>query len=288
MSKFLPILFLSLASTVFSCKLVDPSEDIPSYLSNDTVKVSITDPLNQGSSSHKISDSWVYVNNDLLGIFEVPYTVPMIASGPVEIQMRAGIKINGVSNTRVIYPFFKPFIQSIDAKVMDTTTVDPVYEYYSNTAFPYLADFENSVPLSRMAGSDTTVVHVKDDNVFEGVGSAGIFLDDQRDFFKVKSDIGNSIKFPGGSPSVFLEMDYKNNTPFYVSLGAVFPTEITEVTILRINPQESWNKIYVNLSPYVRDYNSAQEFYIFFTGTKYPADPPAKIYLDNLKLVHSE
>src|SRR3954471_3898254 len=48
----------------------------------------------EGSLSSKISDAWVYVDEQLVGCFELPVTFPVLAEGTHTVKIRAGIKVN--------------------------------------------------------------------------------------------------------------------------------------------------------------------------------------------------
>ena len=102
---FLSFIFLSLSS----CEIYNPSEDEPSYIHIDSISLT-TDYTAYGTASHKITDAWVYVDNELIGAFELPANVPVLKSGVHNINIRPGIKLNGIAATRSYYPFFNPCI----------------------------------------------------------------------------------------------------------------------------------------------------------------------------------
>ena len=43
--------------------------------------------VNTGVLTHNISEAWVYADNDLMGVFELPVTIPLLISGNKEIKM---------------------------------------------------------------------------------------------------------------------------------------------------------------------------------------------------------
>jgi len=53
--------------------LINPAEPIPSYIHIDKIDLT-TDYSSQGTSSNKITDAWIYVDNELIGAFEMPVT----------------------------------------------------------------------------------------------------------------------------------------------------------------------------------------------------------------------
>lgn len=78
------ILLLSLLALVYiqfnSCELIDEPEEIPSYVQIDTIKVQ-TRNADEGSKSHNIKDAWLFVNNQLVGPFELPMKAPVLEEG---------------------------------------------------------------------------------------------------------------------------------------------------------------------------------------------------------------
>lgn len=84
---------------------------MPSYLYIE--KIGLNTQYEQGTASHKITDAWVYVDETLIGAFELPATIPILTEGLKKITIRPGIKLNGISNTRAIYPYFTPIVKDI-------------------------------------------------------------------------------------------------------------------------------------------------------------------------------
>lgn len=80
-------------SSLISCKKTDL---VPSYIHIEKIDVSTVYEL-YGSDSHKITDAWVYVDGDLQGIYELPATFPILATGQHTIMVRPGIKLNGIA-----------------------------------------------------------------------------------------------------------------------------------------------------------------------------------------------
>src|SRR5580693_7824504 len=80
-----------------SCNLFDPPSAIPSYVHIDSIGFT-SYYLTQGSNSHKISDAWVYVDQQLQGVYQLPATFPVLATGSHEIDIKAGIEINGIAS----------------------------------------------------------------------------------------------------------------------------------------------------------------------------------------------
>ena len=74
----LALAFLSL--TVASCKKFEGSQTIPSLIHIDSISVS-GDYFVYGATTHKITDAWVYVDDQLVGVYELPTTFPVLKKG---------------------------------------------------------------------------------------------------------------------------------------------------------------------------------------------------------------
>ena len=94
---------LFLFSFLFSCDKNTDIQEIPSYIN--VSKVNLLTSSDQGSNTHKITDVWVYVNDQFRGTFEIPATIPLLHKDSNNIRLFAGIKDNGISSTRVRYHF---------------------------------------------------------------------------------------------------------------------------------------------------------------------------------------
>ncbi|MDQ3048944.1 MAG: hypothetical protein M3R27_15445, partial [Bacteroidota bacterium] len=112
------LLFLS------SCEIYNPAEQIPAYIRVEKF-ILTTDNFSQGSNSHKITDVWVYVDEILVGCFELPVTIPVLYEGSHQVKLRAGIKVNGISASRAPYPFYTIHEQTVDFQPTKKITLTP-------------------------------------------------------------------------------------------------------------------------------------------------------------------
>jgi hypothetical protein len=264
-----------------SCKVFDKEEDIPAYIHIDHFDLT-TDPATEGSSSHKITDAWVYLDDQLLGCYELPATLPVLASGEHEIKVRGGIKQNGISSTRVQYPFYTFYTTTVNFVPGNTTTLQPVVSYFQGTTFKWLENFESSGTTIATGPytSDTSVVQ-QSTVVFEGNKSGAVTLTASRPAFFCSSAASYSL--PAGEQKTWLELNYKTDHVFTVGVVSYNPSLSNYETIALYPTDGSWNKIYIDLSPQVSGHSGP--FNISFAmllteGTS------ANLYLDNIKLVH--
>lgn len=289
MTKIYKVLFpIGVFATLMisSCELYNPAEPIPAYIHIQKIDLNTT-YADEGSNSSKISDAWVYIDDQLMGCFELPVTFPVIAEGVHAIKIKAGIKVNGIAANRAPYPFYSNYEQTINLKVGTTTTLSPTVYYLSSTTFAYKEDFEGGgVTIARTANSDTTlqILTSPDPNVFEGLKSGITYLDVTRTKFEF-STVAN-YDLPKAGASVFLEFNYKCNYPFTISIIAYGTATAYQYSVLHLNPSSSWNKVYVHLTPAVSGAYTAVDYKIVWGTVNNTSQDSVAVLLDNIKLVY--
>ena len=283
MKYFTPFLLIILL-LYQSCKKMDINEGVPSYINIPRIEI-VTDPTNEGSNSHKITDVWVYFDNNLQGVYPLPATFPVLLSGKQHISIKAGIKNNGIAATRTKYPFYDYYKEEILLTKDSTTNIDTTVTYVDNASF-IIEDFDESVNhfiFSKTNNSDTTFLQ-NNDTVFE-VNSAGIHLAPPHLTFEVATNEVHEM--PKLGTPVYVELDYKCNTPFQVGVIANYPQTVSTHSIVTINPKSEWNKIYIDLTSAIINTNNA-DFHKIFISMKRDINSTeiAKLYLDNFKIVY--
>jgi hypothetical protein len=290
LQKFISFSFISvLIIFCSSCNLINKKEQIPSYIRIDSIKVSTHDNPEYGSNSSKITDAWVYVDDQVVGAFELPAKVPILKTGIHTVKIFPGIKVNGIAATRAIYPFYQPYTTSMNliAGINNAITVNPTLTYYSTTVFQWEESFESAgISIKNTVFSDTTInkTSAHDPLVYEGAYSGVIYLDASHSFFQ-GTEI-DSCYLPNGESPVFLEMNYKTNESINVGLYGINGSEVEKLDILTINKSDTWNKIYVNLNNAINRTSINAQFYkVFFEVTKTDDVAEPVILMDNIKLL---
>jgi len=290
--KYKHIIYISSITCLFtawltSCEIINPAEKIPAYIRIEKIDLSVSDTSSsgQGSRSHKITDAWIYVDDQIVGAFELPRTIPVLFEGNHKVTIKAGIKMNGIAATRTQYPFFSAFIQDVELTPGKVTTMTPVVSYHTSTIFDWIEDFEgsgfkiNKSPHGTDTAMKTTTVTSE---VFEGVKSGVVYLEASRPFFEGVSSTAFNI--PKATSPTFLEMNYKCNQGFAV--GVYASNSNNGLVSLYLNASPNWNKIYINLGDAINTIGYNPPF-TFFVGMVKDADNPLPLlYLDNLKIIH--
>ena len=267
---------------LISCDLINPAEPVPAYLHIDSVAFS-SNHLTQGSSSHKITDAWVYVDGSIVGTFELPATFPVLSSGVHRLTVRPGILVNGIAATRTAYPFYSGFDTTLNFEPGKIVTVFPSVTYYASASFSQIEDFDQSgTSLMKTSRSDTTINQVLDPFCFEGQ-SGKVFLDATHNFFECASV--DSFLLPQGS-TVYMELDYRSNNEFTVGLITYTSSHVYVDDIVTFKETDAWRKEYINLGPFSNATANAYGYKIFIKATRNSALPNATLYFDNIKVVH--
>ena len=127
------ILFLTTLLFLFSCEVINTEEDIPSTITIESIEV-------DGNHSSKITDAWIYIDNEFQGVFPLPANFPVLKTGELEIIIEAGIKKNGISSSRENYPYFTSYEINSELLENQNTSFSPTVSYL--TSFPYNENFE--------------------------------------------------------------------------------------------------------------------------------------------------
>jgi hypothetical protein len=285
---------IALCILISSCNLINPAEPTPAFIHIDAITL-ITDPTVQGSNSSRITDAWVYIDNQLQGCYELPATFPVLAEGTHTVMIKAGIKVNGISATRAPYPFYEEYDEVVSLTKGSTLTLKPVVKYVSNidwtSAEIWKEDFEGSgMKIDSLATSKVKMTHYSstssnDPLVFEGIKSGVAYVDIAHPLFEGVSS--EPFILPHGDSPVFLELDYKCNHDFVVGIFAhVSGGTSSKARVINVRASETWNKIYVYMSPTVNAYGQANAYSVFFGLNNDLSVNGLYLALDNIKLVH--
>lgn len=285
-------LFAGLSFLTSSCYKFEGGQTVPAYLHIEPF-VFTTDFVTQGSNTHKITDAWVYVNDQLIGVYELPATIPVLQTSTQRLNISPGIKLNGISATRVPYPFYKPFnLTSFNFIPDSVQTIYPNTSYQDNLHFAWMEDFEGvSNSFEKTNSSDTTMMVTSPANNPEAwispysSFSGMVKLDTAHKLFQAASFF--SYVLPGKGKPVFLELDYKCDHEFLVGLIAKTASNNLLLPLVVVNKSDTWNKIYINLGPNITEYNTAEYFKIFFEAALDTEDQ-ASLYFDNIKLIYRD
>ena len=286
----LPLFVLS------SCELYNPDEQIPSYIRIESFELESVDANLHGAITENITDVWVFVNDEQIGGFELPATIPILEQGPVNLKVFAGIKLNGIAASRLAYPFFDVYelgegqIELVPDSVI---TIEPITRYNSVHNYLWNEDFENTGldyaqpgPALLVRSDNTT------GNQLYGGKIGRVALNATDSSWRFQTD---AFQFPRVETEAFIEMDYAFEAEMVVRVISYVPgSPGQEFDLIFIRPTFDdadnlfWNKIYIDLTPTLNREALADSFRFVFHSLYADTTglPEQNLYIDNLKLIH--
>lgn len=307
---FLSIFFAAtmMALLMPSCKKFDGSQTVPAYIYIKDVEVQC-DYFHYGANTHKIVDAWVFVDDNILGCYELPATIPVLKEGVHKVAVYAGIARDGIRDLRAQYPFYAPWENmNVNFVKDEIVTLRPVFTYYPegddenmHICDDVMEDFESgTINWEATSQSDADIVVYNGEYAWhdpEGIysqKSGKVVLTSDTMQFRI-ANRAELRELPTGGSACMLEMDYKCSDTCFVGLMYFKDYTLTAEPLVRLKPtgasgQEpvAWNKIYINIGPYLVDNETADYFKIYFgswnprnAGTQY-------FYFDNLKLIYRD
>jgi hypothetical protein len=283
------LLFFTVILTIIatSCEKFSGDQEIPAYLAVDSIYL-VTDYDTQGSDSQRITDAWIYMDDEFLGAFELPAKFPVLKSGSHSLKVWPGIKRDGIASTRVAYEYYIPVSRTITLTPDSTTRVGVLHSaYQSTTVFLWKEDFENvslsldtttrsSVPIQRTTGPPLT---------FERNHSGMAVLDSVHDFFECTTHAEYNIP----SAPVYLEMNYNTSTELTVGVFTYGTTILYQTPIITLHPTEGqWKKIYIDLSTTLYAYSGMKTFRVYLGAFNVTGAEQSVVLFDNFKVITRE
>lgn len=252
LAKSLAVLFLLLQS----CKYIQPEELPAAFISIDTIGLQVDNvPFTQAA---EINDAWVYIDDRLIGIFELPAKrIPIPRLGNARLKVLPGVVSDGVRNLRVWYPFYQSYEQDIELIKGHSTHVKFNTRYLTEGSSkiklpPLLSEgFEGGLSLAMVAKANSAGRFIRKEYTSEekypGSGQFYGILEysGNRDTTIAIISTRNVLVEKGGR-TAYLEMNYKSNVTFKVGVLAQSATGADAfVYDLNLRPTDKWRKVYV-------------------------------------------
>lgn len=269
----------------------DRDMSVPTYLHIDSAVLK-TNYMQQGTASSNITDVWLTVDGKNMGVYELPATVPLLASGNVKVQLQAGIKKNGLASLRPVYPFFSSDIRYVDMKKKTCDTLHPEFTYGAATRFLFMEDFEDagiklkpvdsSILISKTSDKKLLFSHPGEVNHYSGC----IQLKPEDTYFEIQT----SVSLKKQQTYAFLEMNYNTTGNIEVGIyyhynGRTMQTPICGLYATGREGASQWKKVYINLTEAVNANNYVSDYEVYVKGVKTKGDAASYLF-DNIKIVN--
>lgn len=285
--KLLTIFLLLLGAS--SCVKNNPT---PSWIKIEKWKLEANPMLSgaEGELNQFFTDGWVYVDDKLIGVFELPAKIPVLVDGNRKVSVFPTVRNNGISATKKIYPFVEPYILNVSLEKGKTTTINPVTKYFSICNFKFVEDFESaSMKFITDTLSTANIIQVAHTDPGR-TGHCGYIALNQTDTMWLGNSHADMV-LPKGSAEVYLEIEYKNTNRMITGvLGIKLPNTVTVNPNIQLNDQkegsEVWKKMYIDLKEIVSSSTTADVFEIYLQAVLQKTKTSGKIYIDNIKVIH--
>ncbi len=286
MNRPISIIAATALVSLSACSIFDGEEQVPAYVNVQTMNLT-TNYTVEGSNAHAIRESWLFVNDQIIGVFEPPFAAPVLEEGNVTVEIMPGIHKNGIVASRVVYPFYTNYLNDTTAnliKGVDHFEI-PTFRYKDDITFAWLEDFEDAVNTITNSGN-APLETIRDSEAFEGSGYGRAELNEDLDLMKAYN--AAALVLPQLGAEVYLEVNFSCDVECVVGLqvnnqdGSSF-----EQDMVGLNPTSgTWKKIYIELGEEVSEEVLAENFKVYFRASLPDTLSQAYVSLDNIKLIH--
>ena len=267
-----------------SCNIINPAEKIPTYIRIDSIAVKTDNYGKTGTTTSKITSAWVYVNNSLVGAFDIPSNIPVLIDKASTISIAPGIDYSGLKNYQATYPFYTFdtfYVSPSNGKVLNHTAV---VKYTDAAQFRWNGDFETGNKFQKVNAyktEDTGIVRVTDvSKVFEGGASGYLYMNSVHPSSENISV--EDITIAKGES--YLEVNYKCNVDFVVGMQTTKNGDIVYEYFTGLKANETWKKAYIGLNNFTGKYSGAP-YHIMIKSSLPDGQTDGYVLLDNLKVV---
>ena len=266
--------FFLLILICFSC---NKEEEIPSFI--EINEINLTSNSSFGEDTENITDIWIYIDENLQGVYEIPATFPVLNKGLQNIRIKAGVKANGIASTRIQYPFYTSYLDTVELIENEIINISPSFAY--NSSFDAIVeDFESSGTII-----DSTINSEIDFTVQQNNGNqyGYALIEDPNINFEISTQ---ELILPQQGAPVYLELDYSSSTEFLVGMYINYSQDVVRRDLIWVTPKQEWNKIYINLTQTVSESLGAESFKIFLNMRRTDPSLSEEINFDNIKILY--
>lgn len=284
---FKKIILFSALLSLFACEKNNPD---PAWIQVNKWTL-IENPDSQypvGELTQNFTDATVYIDNELIGVFEIPFKIPVLKSGMKLIRIYPTIKNNGISATKKKYPFVEYYEITANLVQNQTLEINPVtrYKEFVNV---WLEDFEDAaVKIENDPNSAVQLFTGNNSSILKWGNFYGNVDLTSSDSLWVAYTSTDMI-LPKWTET-YLEIDYYNTANLVTGVLAIGASAVNNNQNIQLNKQSEttvkWKKIYIDLKEIVSNAQNAEYFKMSFQSLLPEGQASGKICIDNLKVIH--
>lgn len=238
-----------------------------------------------GGTTADITEVWAFNGEVFIGAFPLPARIPVLASGPTEIRLEAGVRQNGISSTPEFYEFYTPIVRTFELVPGEVIELgSPVMTYRDDAQFAFVEDFELGRERVFSLAMGTRGIAPQEEVVLTGEFSGVIELnEDNREVILSTRTLFTDLLET--RPYVWLEIDFRSDVPVRFGVSGNQGGQAVRRFDPGFFPRSDWTKIYFNLSETI--FRSGLENYRFDINAVLPEGmTEGNVYLDNMKLLY--
>lgn len=267
-----PSALFALLLLISSCSKKQ-TNTVPTYIHVDSF-VMPGSPLGTAS----IKTVWAYYNDQPLGVFDLPATIPVLATGKGKLTLKPGIPVDGFNNFMTAYPFLASDTSTITASPGNTLAHTPETHYFSSCNMLKIATFDTTTTKEFYVAGGTTGITINHTNQ---TGEINLTQTD------TLSEDSSAISFtlPLGKDA-YIELDYRSDIPLYIGLRADLAGVLSmHYYLAGVNPSDHWQRFYIALKDFEAQYQ-ATSYNLFIKSSLLSGHQTGKVELDNIRLVY--
>ena len=246
----------------------------------------------EGELTQNFSDAWVYIDDQVIGVFEVPFKIPILKSGACNIKIFPTVKNNGIAATKKIYPFMEVYEVNATLVQNQTLTLNPTTKYNAFSQF-WVEDFEDPLNvkitvdqnMSAIKSTPTTNTNLQS---FNGnfYGILNLTTTDSSWIASTQEQL-----YIAKGKEAYLEIDYYTTNSIITGLIYVKPDNSTVNNIhISVQAQDEtnvkWKKIYIDIKELIGYAPNGSNFLQSFIATLDEGKSASEIRIDNIKVVY--
>lgn len=276
--------FIILVSSLFLEYGCGEANEIPAYLHIQPFSISVLP--SQGTARQNLSDAMVFINEEYLGIFELPATFPVLSLGATRVRVYPVVRQNGLRSNPVINPMFTFDSMTLNLRANITDTIRPRTTYSASTQISYIESFESTNhSFGYNYDKNTRLRFISTEGGYENKSGQIILTRGDTNIVMQKASTSRFL-LPSNYQNLFLEMDYKCDSELGVGFIGFDPQTLTETALIKtyLFPRKTWNKVYVNITSEAKATRSSEiRFYV--ASRLSDTLSRGEIWIDNLKIL---
>jgi hypothetical protein len=278
---FLIILLIAPIVFTLGCRKRDIAT--PAYIKIDRINFYTTGE--EGAPSHGIEMVNVFINDNSVGIYQLPCEFPVLQTGVQKIDVRPMIKEMAREGFK-LFNLTDVYDTVVTIEAQQTIQLYPEFRYVNNRELVWIEDFDDLVSSFniRLGTLDTMIIENEPSISLDGSPYIKLDLGVGETFFEIETQ--DLFELPGDGRDVYLEMDYRANMQFTLGVISSSPSEVVFIpSVTPFSSNDVWRKAYIQLRDEIRNQRPDTKFKIYLRGINNQVERPL-LYFDNFKLIY--